>query len=481
MTQEEMDVIYNKLQEIGRNDLAKAFMSNPDGFDYSVLESDPNFVEKYKNVDDFKNDKYKIMGNLYLTFDGKMPTKERFNQLQSQYPWLNKGELQLWFDKTNKYRDMYKKEREQEAGKIRRKREIDNDWSMLQNLLASEYSKQRYIDNPDNSMFGKEGTFNPYSSEGQEEIRDVILGGTGAVADLIPGWGALIGPTIRTGRDIYHAGSDSPYKKDVGTIWKDAGLDYGTNVGAWLLSNARKGAKMANEMSSNDVKRSINFANETDAIKEGLGVMETGVARIPEREMIDLYRLAGTADPFNDIVLKNTITDLPESSMKRELMPLVADIKNKPVDRKAVQEVIQKYQRETNPIWQQQMRKNIMENRILPNEARQGSEYFESALAAKPFSELDLLDKGSFLFNRLSGEINKGKLGQVLMQEGATASGRLKGTPKVVLTEEQKKEREDNINRIISTYSLLWNKKSPPPEAKDSPLIKEAWEKWSKE
>lgn len=479
MTDQEIELMANKIGEVAP-DQVKNFLANPDAFDYNVLEGYSDFTDKYKNVADFVINKPKLMSEIYLQFEGKFPSEARLNSLSQKYPWIDKGELKEWFDKTNEYKKMYEDQRKAEAGKMIRKKEIEDEW-FLQNLLASDYSKQRYINNPDESIFGKEGNFNPYSRGGQEELRDVMLGSTAAVADFIPGWGALIGPTIRTGRDVYHAvDDDSQYKKDLSTILKDAGTDYATNVGAWILSNARKGAKAANELASNDVKRAINFANESAAVKEGLKQMTTGVAQVPSLESIKLLREFGTGVPYNDIVLKNTVMDLPESAMKRELLPLVSNIKDRPIDRAAVQDIINKYTRESMPAYQQAMRDKAMRMEILPDEARKGSEFLENAIATKPFSELGNLDKGSFLLNRLSTQINKGNLGQIIVQEGANLYGR-GSAPNVVETALQRKEKEDTIDRIIGTYSILWSKKNPPPEAKDNPIIKAAWEKWSKQ
>lgn len=480
MTDQEIETMANKIAEVAPDQVA-TFLSNPDAFDYNILEGYSDFTDKYKNVADFIIDKPKIMSELYQQFDGKFPGEARLYSLSKKYPWLNTSELKEWFDKTNEYKKMYEAEREAEAGKTRRKQEIDKEW-FLQNLLASDYSKQRYIDDPNASVFGKEGSFDPSSTQGQEELQDVILGGTGAVADLIPGAGALIAPTIRTGRDVLHYFSDSPYKKSVRDIGRDAALDYGINTGAWLLANARKGAKAATELSSNDVKRAVNLANENNAIHEGLGMVEaTGASRIQSLPEILSYRNMGVANPINDIKLKNLIMDMPESSMKQELMPLVADIKKRPINRAEVNEIIQKYQKETNPAYQANLRAKLKQDKFLPEDARYGSPYLERAITTKPVSELKKLEQASYLFNRLSAQVNKGKLGQMLVQEGATVTGRTSGKPNVVETALQKKEREDSIERIINNYSLLWNKKSPPPEAKESPLIKAAWERWSKE
>lgn len=480
MTDQEIETMANKIAEVAPDQVRK-FLANPEGFDYTVLEGYSDFTDKYKNVADFVIDKPKIMSELYQQFDGKFPGEARLYSLSKKYPWLNTSELKNWFDKTNEYKKMYEAEREAEAGKTRRKQEIDKEW-FIQNLLASDYSKQRYIDDPNASIFGKEGSFNPYSTQGQEELQDVILGGTGAAADLMPGAGALVAPTIRTGRDVLHYFSDSPYKKSERDIIKDALFDYGINTSAWLLANARKGAKAASELSSNDVKRAVNLANENSAIHEGLGMVEaTGASRIQSLPEILSYRKMGVANPINDIELKNLIMDMPESSMKQELMPLVADIKKRPINRAEVNEIIQKYQKETNPAYQANLRAKLKQDKFLPDDARYGSPYLERAITAKPVSELTRPEQASYLFNRLSAQINKGKLGQRLVQEGATVTGRTSGKPNVIETALQKKEREDSIERIINNYSLLWNKKSPPPEAKDSPLIKAAWERWSKE
>ena len=90
------------------------------------------------------------------------------------------------------------------------------------------------------------------------------------------------------------------------------------------------------------------------------------------------------------------------------------------------------------------------------------------------------MQKAQYIGNRIANVINVGKAGQSFFQGTNTLSGR-GNQPNIVETSLRQKEKEDTINRIISSYSLLWNKKNPPPEAKDSPIIKAAWEKWSKE
>jgi hypothetical protein len=474
MTQEEFETMANKIGEVAPDQLPN-FMSNPDNFDYNVLEGYSAFTDKYKNVANFLGDKNAIKAQIWNDLNGKFPSEPRFQSLKNEYPWLNKEDLKDWFDKTNEYKKFYEDEARKEGEKNLRKQEV-KEWGFLQNLLASDYSKQRYIDDPNASLFGKQGKFNPYTSQGQEELRDVILGGTGAVADLLPGAGAVVGPFIRAGRDISHKVTDSPYQKDIGQIGIDFGKDMTVNLGAWLLSNARKGAKAAQTFKDPEITRAMNLADETKNIKEGMTTVRPA-SRIPEQRMTDLYRALNVEDPMNDMVLKNLINDMPESYLKKELLPFVSNIKNKPINRQGVIDVLNKYERETVGPWQDVLRKDLAQNRMLPEEARNGSEYLESALGSKPYKDLSKTQKAKYAINRAAELANTGWPGQIMVQEGYTSVGRGK-TPNVVETALQKAEKEATIDRLISSYSLLWNKNKEPVEAKNNPLIKAAYDKW---
>ena len=111
MTDQEIETMANKIAEVAPDQVA-TFLSNPDAFDYNVLEGYSDFTDKYKNVADFVIDKPKIMSELYQQFDGKFPGEARLYSLTNKYPWLNTTELKDWFDKTNEYKKMYEAERE---------------------------------------------------------------------------------------------------------------------------------------------------------------------------------------------------------------------------------------------------------------------------------------------------------------------------------------------------------------------------------
>ena len=226
MTQEEFETMANKIGKVAPDQLPN-FMSNPDNFDYSVLEGYSAFTDKYKNVANFIGDKNAIKAQIWNELDGKFPSEPRFQSLKKEYPWLNKEDLKKWFDKSNEYKKFYEEEAKKEEEKNLRKKEVKEELGFFDNLLASDYSKQRYIDDPNASIIGKQGKFNPLSRQGAEELMDVGLGIAGAAGDVIPGFGpAFIGPAARTTRDVAHKLYNSPYQKD----WQQIGTDLGKDV-----------------------------------------------------------------------------------------------------------------------------------------------------------------------------------------------------------------------------------------------------------
>lgn len=471
MTKQEIDEIYNKLDDIGLGKLADKFLKNPEGFDFSVLEDDPNFVENYSNIAEFLDDHKKIMAEIYQKLDGKAPSLARFESLQAKYPWLNAEELKDWFDRTNAYKEFYKAEAEKEAAKNLRTKEVKQADSWKDYLL-SDYSKQRYIDDPNASMYGEQGSFNPYSSEGQEEIRDLILGGFGAVTDAIPGVGpAFVGPAFRAGRDIYHKVSDSPYKKDWQQIGTDFGKDLGTNLGAALLFNARRGQRMVSKATDPNVKRALDANLERANITKGLETINN-YNFMPSAEDIGKYY------KYNDRTLRIAVNDMPDSELKRKAMKIVNTKPGKPINRKALEDLYLTYKTQNIPVARDFIK--VTDERLKPQSTwatKEITPYLQRQADAPTFKELSAMQKGQFLLNKLAMGINYGAIGQIAVQEGANLYGR--GNKPSVIDTLLNKDRNKDIERIISSYSVLWNKDNPPPEAKNNSLIMEAWKKWS--
>lgn len=470
MTEQEIETMVNKIGEVAPDQVG-AFLSNPDNFDYSVLEDYSDFTDKYRNVADFVGDKAGIKATIWKDFNGKFPSDARFQSLQQKYPWLNKEDLKDWFDKTNEYKEFYKAEAEKEAAKNLRTKEVKQADSWKDYLL-SDYSKQRYIDDPNASMYGEQGSFNPYSSEGQEEIRDLILGGFGAAADFVPGVGAaLVGPAFRTGRDIYHKVSDSPYKKDWLNIGKDAIADATTNLGAALLFNARKGQRMISKATDPNVKRALDANLERANVTKGL---ET----INKHNFMPSAEDIGKSYPHNDRTLRIAVNDMPDSELKRKAMKIVNTKPGKPINRKALNDLYLTYKTQNIPVARDFIK--VTDERLKPQSTwatKQVTPYLQRQADAPTFKELTNLQKIMYGANKAAMDINSGAIGQIAVQEGANLYGR--GNKPSVIDTLLNKDRNKDIERIISSYSVLWNKDNPPPEAKNNSLIMEAWKKWS--
>ena len=480
MTQEELETMANKIAEVAPDQLP-VFLKNPNAFDYNVLEGYSDFTDKYKNVAEFIGDKSAIKAQLWKDFNGKFPSDARFQSLQDKYPWLNKEDLKEWFDKTNEYQKFYEDEAKKEGEKNIRKQEV-KDWGFWRNLLASDYEKQRYVEDPNAALFGEQA---PALGEAPETrwgaTGDLVAGGAGAVADALPGVGkSLIGPGIRAGRDVAHKVTDSPYQKDWTQIGKDAVTDVGTNLGAALLFNARKGAKMASNASDKEVKGALEATRETEHIKAGLPQVAEHM-HIPTQPEIDFYRAAKLPYPSSDRALRNAVKDLPDSDMKRELLTVVNTEPGRPINRAEVQQIYQKYLTQTQPGMREAVRAADDYMRPMGNIGNDPvTQYLRNAADAKTFGELSRYQQAQYLANKAAMAINSGAVGQVAVQEGANLHGRGK-TPNVVETALQKAEKDATIDRLISSYSLLWNKNKEPVEAKNNPIIKAAWEKWKEQ
>lgn len=131
------------------------------------------------------------------------------------------------------FRNQFKlvKERiDTEKGRERRNKELDEmAWYNPQKWATSDYEKQRYINDPDASIIGKEGN-GKWFNKG-EAISDLSYGIAAGIADLLPGkLGTFIGPAIRGARDIQHKLTGSKYKKEGGGIVGDVVKDVSLNV-----------------------------------------------------------------------------------------------------------------------------------------------------------------------------------------------------------------------------------------------------------
>lgn len=192
-------------------------------------------------------------------------------------------------------------ERVWNEGRERRAKEVNDEfiWN-----FAPKSSQQRYIDDPNATIFGKEGKYNPLSKEGQDDFRDVALGIAGAVGDFIPGYGAAVGPAARTLRNEELIRTNSPYAPSLADAGKEALNDWSTYGAAAWLENFRKAKRLAAgaERSIPGLEKITKNANTTAEIDNTL----RGLANIFE------------AKDYNSMV--KAINSMPDNQVKSSLL-----------------------------------------------------------------------------------------------------------------------------------------------------------------
>lgn len=211
------------------------------------------------------------------------------------------------------YWDDFKKEREREAGKTRRKKEVEKDWPWYGQFLASDYEKQRYINEPETAIFGKEA---PLFGDAPEtrwgSFGDLAAGVAGAAGDVLPGAWGFAGPAIRFGRDVAHTALDSKYAKTWPEIMKDAGTDVGVTAATAFLPNFRRGRRMASNIGGTNLQNIVNIELDAEQVVKNVdelrGILgELQASGAPYREQVNAFRQYYRDMP--DSELKTALTD----------------------------------------------------------------------------------------------------------------------------------------------------------------------------
>ena len=234
-----------------------------------------------------------------------------------------KDKFEEGLSKMKSYYDQNIAERESEAGRKRREQEVKN-WNsskrgLLRSLLASDYEKQRYIDNPSAAIFGEEATpvFGKDWLGKGEAISDLAYGVAGAAGDVFGGKKAFIGPGIRLLRDVQHKGyvpgfDESKYQKDWSDIAKNMVAEATLTGGTEYLKNFMKGQRMLSG-ASGDISKVLNLEQEAKNIDKAFG----DIAYYLEDETLS------TSDKIRS--LRNAYKTMPESELKSK----VGEILNK--------------------------------------------------------------------------------------------------------------------------------------------------------
>lgn len=233
----------------------------------------------------------------------------------------------------SKMRDYYNQfvdEQEKEAGRTRRQKEVKN-WGLVKSALTSDYEKQRYIDNPQAALFGAEA---PDLGDAPEtrwgSAADLGLGVAGAAGDAVPGWGSMAGPAVRVVRDVGHKVTDSPYQKEWSDIGKDAAVDVGLTATTAWLPNFRREKRILEEALPEAMGQNIKLNRETMNIRNSIDKLTKVVN-------------AGAEKGYDTInkSFRETVKDMPDSYLKRELEPLTKDVN---INWPEVQTIINNYQ-----------------------------------------------------------------------------------------------------------------------------------------
>lgn len=457
MSDEQINEIGRKLREIDK-DLYLSFVraENKDSWinqNAGKLEEDSWFTDNYKNIDEFTGDRFKAIADLYRDLDGATPTKARINSFTKKHPDISEQEVLDWFKRTNELKLEEVARREDEADKIRRAREV-RDWGPFRSAIASDYEKERYINEPWYATIGDEAAGFIGSSIGSK--LDLATGVAGAGADFIPGAGSLVGPTLRLGRDVAHVASGSPYQKTKEQILGGAAVDFGTNLTAWKLPNLRKGARM--EASGRDpmVQKYLDLGKMRAATEEGI-------------------RQYDNMKPFTATEWQKLFDSMPDSPLKTDLMNLQK--KGAPVEDKISS--VSRHERELN--WTtpeaaghvdfdyaiRQM--NTPEVRQILSSVPEPSEYAKKLATAEPLS---MRQKIGLFGAKTVDKLNKGYLGQSGTQVVAHILGKRPGG----LSEEYQKPNFEQAKKWYKeNYKDDWTKLRFKPVEGDDPAMLEAY------
>ena len=394
--------------------------------------------------------------------------------------------------KMKEYYDEEVSSREKEFLKEKRKQEV-KDWGLLRNLAASDYEKQRYIENPQSALFGDQS---PAIGEAPDtrwgSATDLGLGVAGAAGDALPGWWGLVGTGIRTARDVGHKLTDSQYQKD----WEDIGVNTLADAGitattAWL-PNFRKQKRMLGQggMMPSDVGSIVSIEQEAKAIKQGAGPVLAAMSdKLPLTE-------SARRDMF-----RKSVKNMPESQLKSDLAPLAAQTD---IDWSKAKAIVENNLAAANAgttasnreFWRQMVnakgdkpiyqRANSLEDaeRTFVNPAT------GEVVPTKPMTTLDPLTQRIMQSTELSpvksamkplfvqaDRFLGGNAGGAALQLGKTATGARspKKAQKVRTPEEQA-----NIDALKASEARFWEAGFKPNKVEGDPLW-EAYQEWDDE
>ena len=492
MSDEQLTSIANKLMEIDQ-ELGFGFIQSPDKYNFlknneEVLRNNSKFTDVYNTYKDIVGDRMKRLDALMK--DKELYTKDitptEMQSFISKNPDIGESDVNEYITKSREYKKYYEDERKKQAGRIERKQQIegksirnpDKNWSFFDRMLSSDYEKQRYIDDPNQAIFGADATGLFQAPETRwGAIGDLGAGAAAAAADVIttpvkltPGGfilNTLAGPSIRAGRDAAHKVTDSPYQKEWSQIAGDAYKDAALNAGTLVFANARRltrGIKGATEESA----KQIALKTETDNIVKEINELET---------------LIKNNKPISEI--KQYVDAMPDTEFKKEVQEsIMTGLKNNPGQPNVIFDNLHR-----NIVdYKDYVKPDIAERaKVLVDKGEYPlNDYLLRRATTPPMTTMDNI---SYNLTKLGDAVNAGKLGGVIVESGNTAGGvRESNTaPRNETTMERKNKTK--IERILlnqqkndykQSESRFWKSGFKPNKIDGDPLW-EAYKEWYKE
>lgn len=237
---------------------------------------------------------------------------------QDDFSDVPREKFEETLSKMKSYYDQEVTQRKADADKEKRKREV-KDWGW-RDFLASDYEKQRYVEDPQAALFGEQAPgLGKAPSTRWDAGTDLGLGVAAAVADLSPAKLAIaVGPGLRFARDAKHKVMDSPYQRNWKDILTGLGADVALNAATYGLPNYRRTQRIMDkvlpEVPANVMAKEA-METESKAIFTGA---EMVMPAISERSPL-------TEDARRAAFLK-AVKEMPDSQMKKELNALADDV-----------------------------------------------------------------------------------------------------------------------------------------------------------
>ena len=182
----------------------------------------------------------------------------------------------------------------------RKRREKEMEKSM--NPLISDYEKRRYIENPEEALFGEQApAFGKAPNTRWGSIGDLALGTAGLAADVGTGimkkaspisYGASIGagPAIRFVRDVAHKTPWATYEKDWLDILDERKNDVVTNAAIEGLANWRQLSRMLGTFGEGKVAKALSNESAMKVLKNSVENFPTPSQLVKMKDS-EIYKL----------------------------------------------------------------------------------------------------------------------------------------------------------------------------------------------